>query len=59
MSHVLNNRPEGDSLTAGQERSVKAAGLQKQIPSSYSVMKFKNLLTTHPRDLNIPVTHTG
>ena len=32
-----DNRPEGDSLTAGQERSVKAAGLKKQIPNRRGV----------------------
>ncbi|MEX2579206.1 MAG: hypothetical protein WD342_09115 [Verrucomicrobiales bacterium] len=31
-----DSRPEGDSLTAGQERSVKAAGLKKRFPSSNS-----------------------
>ena len=31
-----DNRPKGDSLTAGQERSGKAAGLKKRIPSSSS-----------------------
>ncbi len=31
-----NNRPEGDSLPARQERSVKAAGLKKRIPSRNS-----------------------
>jgi len=29
-----DNRPEGDSMPAMQERSVKAAGLKKQILSS-------------------------
>jgi dipeptidyl aminopeptidase/acylaminoacyl peptidase len=29
-----DNRPEGDSLPARQERSVKATGLKKQFPSS-------------------------
>ena len=29
-----DNRPEGDSLPARQERSVKATGLKKRIPSS-------------------------
>ncbi|MDF1853241.1 MAG: hypothetical protein P1U85_20555 [Verrucomicrobiales bacterium] len=28
-----DNRPVGNSLTAGQERSVKAAGLKKEIPA--------------------------
>ncbi|MEX2581575.1 MAG: DUF4838 domain-containing protein [Verrucomicrobiales bacterium] len=44
-----DNRPEGDSLTAGQERSVKAAGLKKRFPTHtryHYRMKFPLLALT-------------